>query len=190
MDQGDAAVWAAAITGCVGVGGAVAAYLAGRAQAKGVVEGVNLQLAGQRDHELWVDQRDAYASFLSCIESIRTAIDMAIRATVLDREERTPPQGETWSDAMDQLDMQFKAIQGLQSKLKMSVDGPEIEQADLLTIQARVARTAVGEWSHAVSAYLDDEDDRWAEMTAAITDFAEGSRNWAENARTQLRGGS
>ncbi|MFF3690712.1 hypothetical protein [Streptomyces sp. NPDC002187] len=66
-----AAVVASAVTGAVGVVGAVCAYAAGKAQAKGVVAGVRLQLDGQRTERLWEADRQASASYLAILNSFR-----------------------------------------------------------------------------------------------------------------------
>ncbi|MFJ7178178.1 hypothetical protein ACIQXA_17630 [Streptomyces massasporeus] len=48
MDEGKAAVLSAAMAGAVGVMGAMCAFGAGKASARGVVECVELQLSGER----------------------------------------------------------------------------------------------------------------------------------------------
>ncbi|MGW0838874.1 hypothetical protein ACWD26_01680 [Streptomyces sp. NPDC002787] len=64
MDQGNAAVWAAGI-GVIGTTiGAIGGYLAGRAQGKATVEGVKLQLSGQREDALWQAEVDAFAALV------------------------------------------------------------------------------------------------------------------------------
>ncbi|MFE6817088.1 hypothetical protein [Streptomyces sp. NPDC057677] len=188
MDQGDAAVLAAAITGLVGIGGAFAAFAAGKAQARGVVEGVKLQLSGQRDHELWVDQRDAYASFLAGIDDIRTRINIVASAAVAECRDQVPPHGETYNDAVSRLDGQLTSILGVLSKLRLSIDAAEAESADQLTMQARFAKNAVVTWAARLRdqhpADVAAEQDR---MVAMIGELDAGISSWTEKAREQLR---
>jgi rhodanese-related sulfurtransferase len=187
MDQGDAAVWAAGITGLVGIGGAIAAFAAGKAQARGVVEGTKLQLDGQRDHALWIDQRDAYAAFLASIDGILTTINIAVSAFAAEFEDLVPPHGETYGEAVSRLDGQLKDILGVQSKLKLSIDGPEAEQAELLTIQARSAKSALVTWAWCAEQHRTDAPEKFRFMKDRITDLDDGISSWAENARAQLR---
>ncbi|MGI5192264.1 hypothetical protein ACQEVY_01185 [Streptomyces sp. CA-288835] len=64
MDEGWATVVGAA-AGLVGAAlGAIGGYVSGRAQARGTVEGVQLQLSGQRAEALWQAEIDACAQFV------------------------------------------------------------------------------------------------------------------------------
>ncbi|MFB7360261.1 hypothetical protein [Streptomyces gardneri] len=189
MDQGDAAVWAAAITGLVGIGGAVAAFAAGKAQAKGVVQGTQLQLDGQRDHALWVDQRDAYAAFLAAIDGIMTTINIAVSAVAAESEDLVPPHGETYGEAIGRLDGQLKEILGVLSTLKLSIDESEADTAEVLTIHARSAKSAVVTWAWCVDQQRDDIAEKWDFMMERVSELEIGIRSWAEHARAQLREG-
>ncbi|MEU0336375.1 hypothetical protein [Streptomyces sp. NPDC006193] len=74
MDQGDAAVWAAGI-GVIGTAiGAIGGYLAGRAQGKATVDGVRLQLAGQREDAVWQAELDAFAAVIDQFNAARMQV--------------------------------------------------------------------------------------------------------------------
>lgn len=74
MDQGDAAVWAAGI-GVIGTAiGALGGYLAGRAQGRATVDGVKLQLLGQREDAVWQAEIDAYAAMIDSFNAARMQI--------------------------------------------------------------------------------------------------------------------
>lgn len=78
MDQGDAAVWAAGISVVGAAVGAVGGYLAGRAQGKATVDGVQLQLAGQRQDALWQAEVDAYAALVTQFNLARMQLGDAV----------------------------------------------------------------------------------------------------------------
>ncbi|MFH0243608.1 hypothetical protein ACGRHY_14540 [Streptomyces sp. HK10] len=65
--------------------GGLGGYLAGRAQAKGTVDGVKLQLLGQREDALWQAERDAYARLYSQFNQARIEIGHLIGLYELDR---------------------------------------------------------------------------------------------------------
>ncbi|MFF6825035.1 hypothetical protein [Streptomyces longwoodensis] len=74
MDQGDAAVWAAGI-GVIGTTiGAIGGYLAGRAQGKATVDGVRLQLSGQREDAVWQAELDAFAALIEQFSEARMRV--------------------------------------------------------------------------------------------------------------------
>ncbi|MFJ4916071.1 hypothetical protein [Streptomyces sp. NPDC088726] len=74
MDQGDAAVWAAGIGAVSALAGVAVGYLAGRLQAKATVDGVKLQLAGQRNEAIWQAKVDAYAAVVAEFNQTRMLI--------------------------------------------------------------------------------------------------------------------
>jgi hypothetical protein len=89
MDQGDAAVWAAGI-GVVGtVIGAIGGYLAGRVQGKATVDGVRLQLTGQREDALWQAEVEAFAALVAQFNTARLQIGNVAALCDATRRERT-----------------------------------------------------------------------------------------------------
>lgn len=95
MDQGDAAVWAAGI-GVIGTTiGAIGGYLAGRAQGKATVDGVRLQLSGQREDAVWQAELDAFAALIDQFNAARMQIGMVVTHFEVSRREqrRLAPYG-------------------------------------------------------------------------------------------------
>ncbi|MEU3287830.1 hypothetical protein [Streptomyces longwoodensis] len=85
MDQGEAAVWAATIsavsTALAGLGG----YLAGRAQGKATVNGVKLQLSGQREDAVWQAEVDAVAALVDRLNAARMQTGRTVALLDADR---------------------------------------------------------------------------------------------------------
>ncbi|MEH0426617.1 hypothetical protein QBB34_09840 [Streptomyces stelliscabiei] len=86
MDQGDAAVWAAGISIIGASIGAVGGYFAGRAQGRATVQGVRLQLSGQREDALWQAEIDAFAALVDGFNEARMQIGKTL--TLLDASSR------------------------------------------------------------------------------------------------------
>ncbi|MEW2254994.1 hypothetical protein [Streptomyces sp. NPDC047869] len=78
MDQGDAAVWAAAISAVSTVVGGLGGYLAGRAQGRAAVDGVKLQLDGQREDAVWQAEVDAFAELVAQLNTARMQVGNAV----------------------------------------------------------------------------------------------------------------
>lgn len=189
MDQGDAAVWAAAITGAVGVVAALSAYGAGKAQAKGVVAGVKLQLSGERDFALWTDRRDAYAAFHSSLEAVRMSVVHVRDLTVAHVEGSSPPVAESYSDARGHVNERFKELLSRKSTLQLSVDSPEVDIAGLLTITAQTAVWQLDDWVDAALGHEGTEDARYRALVTAMDGLERGAAQWAKDARSRLQQG-
>jgi hypothetical protein len=87
MDEGWAAVVGAA-AGLVGAAlGAISGYVGGRAQARGTVEGVQLQLSGQRAEALWQAEIDACAHFVDACNRALFKLGQLLAIAELDHEQ-------------------------------------------------------------------------------------------------------
>jgi hypothetical protein len=184
MDEAKAAVLSAAITGAVGVIGALCAFAAGKASARGVVEGVKLQLSGERDLALWADRRDAYASFLAAVDEVRIALKHAVRAVGLYLEEGLG-SGQAATEAHEELKQRYKELLFRQAALRLSVDDPEVAKAWELVGVAGEALENLDGWADALHSHRDDSA-VWGRLTASRERFEAGVTEWAANARARL----
>ncbi|MFE0414292.1 hypothetical protein ACWF8U_22500 [Streptomyces olivaceus] len=136
MDPGVATVWAAgmAVAGTVlgGAIGAVGGLLAGKAQARGTLDGVERQLAGERDFALWSARREAFASFLSTIEHLRVTFNHAVELAEAHYIEgrNTVTQGRA---AWESLEQQHKDLLRALATLRLSVESSDVDEAEALT---------------------------------------------------------
>ncbi|MEU1520431.1 hypothetical protein ABZ490_51480 [Streptomyces sp. NPDC005811] len=184
MDQGKAAVLSAAITGVVGIIGAICAFAAGKASAKGVVEGVKLQLSDARDLALWTDRRNAYASFLAAADEVRIALKHALRIVGSYLEEGLG-SGQAATEAHNDLKERHKELLFRQAVLRLSVDDPEIAKAWELVGAAGEALEGLDGWADAVHAHRDDAA-AWNRFTASREEFEAALTEWAATARARL----
>ncbi|MFJ9729696.1 hypothetical protein ACIRP3_43990 [Streptomyces sp. NPDC101209] len=184
MDPGKAAVLSALIAGLVGVVGAVAAFAAGKASAKGVIEGVKLQLSDQRDFALWTDKRNAYASFLAAAEEVRIALGPPIRLVGAYLEEGVG-SGQAATEARNELHQCYKEFVYRQSALRLSVDDPEVERAWALVSLVGTVLDRFDTWSNTLHDHR-DSDDAWGQFNDSRGRFEADLAAWATAARAQL----
>jgi hypothetical protein len=87
----DGEAWAAVVSAAAGlVGaalGAIGGYVSGRAQARGTVEGVQLQLSGQRTETLWQAEIDACAQFVDACNRALFKLVQLLAVAELDHEQ-------------------------------------------------------------------------------------------------------
>jgi hypothetical protein len=147
MDQGLAAVWAAAI-GVVGAltAAGVALYAAkwgAKAQVEAALAGVRAQAEGQRRDAVWSMQREAYSSFLHHAEEVRVGLtSLLTRSAFL----QSAPTGdaEAVRELQRELDTHYKSLLLRHSYLSLSVEDEEADRTRQLYDRATEAMTMVG----------------------------------------------
>ncbi|MFE7361490.1 hypothetical protein [[Kitasatospora] papulosa] len=187
MDQGDAAVWAAAITGGIGALGAVCAYAAGKAQARGMVEGVKLQLRGERDSAVWLAKRDASAGFLTAVDLYLSSFIHG-QLTVSAHCEQQGAAGDEAAGAVDAVKQRYKELMLARASLRLSVDGSDLDLAeDLVDDAQQVLELLIGyEESYRRGANHRHED----RMEVYEVRLREGIQRWTRLAQRRLSVGS
>ncbi|MFD6629143.1 MULTISPECIES: hypothetical protein [Streptomyces] len=169
--------------------GALSAYGAGKAQAKGMVAGVKLQLSGEREFALWTDRRDAYAAFHSSLEALRRSVGHAAGLTAAHLEGLPPPVAESYADARAQTNERFMELLSRESTLRLSVDSPESDRAGELTSLAQVAVGQLDDWVDAALSHRPSEEVQWRELQSMMARLEQGAAEWAKNARDRLQQG-
>lgn len=155
MDQGDAAVWAAGI-GVVGaLSGALGGYLAGRAQGKATVEGVKLQLFGQREERLRLEKQQSY---LEAVRLFEQAISDTYHAILLyeipDQQAAVlAPLGYgTRDEALRQMNSTLKACRVQERHYALYASRDENNLLGALTLDAMSeAQSRFNDWLAAVT---------------------------------------
>lgn len=143
MDEG----WAAVISAAAGLAGAalgaIGGYVSGRAQARATVEGVQLQLSGQRADALWQAEIDACALFLdACNQALfKQAHLLALRQQ--NSEER---QRERADQLMIELQEISKEVTLREIALLLRMPSTEAERAAAVVTALSDAAESVLRW--------------------------------------------
>ncbi|MFD5881048.1 hypothetical protein [Streptomyces yangpuensis] len=175
---------AAAVGGPVAVFAAWLGYRGGKAQAAAQVEGVQLQLNGEREFALWSAKRDAYASVLAAAEAFRVSFNHATRVTSMYLEERLG-SAKAANDAEAELRQNLQALRLSQSSLRLSLNATESARVDDLTALATKVFEGFGDWTDALQQHQGDER-AWARLKENHEQFSTSIHDWAEAAQSAL----
>lgn len=125
--------------------GLVAGRNAGKAQAKGVLEGIERQLAGDREFALWSARREAFAAFLSTIEHLRVTFNHAVglvEAHYVEGRDNASEERAT----KEALLQQHNDLRLTLATLRLSVDSGDVDEAEVLTDLASQLITAYDDY--------------------------------------------
>ncbi|MFI6606862.1 hypothetical protein [Streptomyces sp. NPDC050507] len=189
MDQGDAAVWAAAITGGVGAIGAVCAYAAGKAQARGMIEGVRLQLRGEREAAVWSSQRDAFAGFLTAIDIFQASVLHAQGVIVQHFQDQTAT-GEEATSAVAAAKQHYKELLLARASMLLSVSAEDADETEDLKDLAYEFLERFIEFSADPQQHLSFNTPLSLQMERCEVNLREGVGRWTRRARAALSDGA
>ncbi|WP_405459731.1 hypothetical protein OG786_21000 [Streptomyces sp. NBC_00101] len=188
MDQGDAAVWGAAITGAIGAIGAACAYAAGKAQARGMVEGVKLQLRGERESAIWLAQRDASAGFLTAIDLFQTSVVHAQGVISQHFLQQTATQEEVASAATT-AKQHYRELLLARAAMRLSVSGDDADAAEDLTDDATEFLDKFLEYCADPRPHLGYNTPLFLRLERCEVKLREGVNDWTLRARQRLTEG-
>jgi hypothetical protein len=187
MDEGWAAIVSAA-AGLIGAAlGAVGGYLGGRAQARGTIEGVRLQLSGQRADALWQAEVDACAAFVDvCNRAMFKASQVvAIADFSPEQVERLRIYGVSSRDQLltDLTSLEDECILR-RAALLLRVPSPLAEEAaDVGTALAEAAQ-GIYRWCGALSGDRVDDAAEWQqEALMRVAMYAQILRKFSTDAQ-------
>ncbi|MBK3630528.1 hypothetical protein JHN59_38180 [Streptomyces sp. MBT49] len=181
MDQGDAAVWAAGISIIGTTIGAVGGYLAGRAQGKATVDGVRLQLVGQRTDTLWQAELDAVAAYIDQLH--HSGIQLAV---LMSRLSNTPTElrqlapsdpGASLREAMQELDASITSCYAKMVSLGLRTSPENAASGEAVFQKLYLALSPIEQWVGALgtesdpTAYRQEAEERSRVFSAAMNSF-------------------
>lgn len=176
MDEG----WAAVIGAAAGLAGAalgaIGGYFSGRAQARGTVEGVQLQLAGQRADALWQAEIDACALFMDVSNRASLKLEQLRTITRLEHEGEQQVLLRIYGlDSRDQLVGQLGVLQD-ECILRETALLLRVPSADADTVQGvgEALTLAIGSmlrWCAARINQADDEADQRRDAEAKLATY-------------------
>ncbi|MFD7110993.1 hypothetical protein ACFWAF_12440 [Streptomyces microflavus] len=187
MDQGDAAVWAAAITGGVGAIGAACAYAAGKAQARGVIEGVRLQLQGEREAAVWSSQRDAFAGFLTAIDLFQASV-LHAQGVIEQHFQQQTATGNEATSANEAAKQRYRELLLARASMRLSVSGEDADTAEDLTELATEFLNKFVEFSAHPQQHLGYDTPLYLQMERCEVQLRQGVERWTRRARARLLG--
>ncbi|MFJ2752693.1 hypothetical protein [Streptomyces sp. NPDC087297] len=160
-------------------------YRGGKAQATAALDGVKLQLTGEREFALWSAKRDAYASFLAAAETFRVSLNHAIRLTSMYLEEGLGT-GKAATEADAELRQSHKALLLSQSSLRLSIDAAESATVDALTSLATETLEVYGDWVDALAERQGRDQRAWDALKEKKVGLTEAVSDWALAAQSTL----
>lgn len=174
MDEGWATVIGAAI-GLAGAAiGAVGGYVGGRAQARGTVEGVQLQLSGQRSETLWQAEIDACAQFVDACNRALFKLVQLLAVAELDREQ-VQQLSIYGIGSRDQILRELRDIQNectlREVALFLRLPTTEAESARAVGQALHMASNGVHLWCAARIGRREDEADRHREAREGLATY-------------------
>ncbi|MEU2713873.1 hypothetical protein [Streptomyces sp. NPDC007205] len=174
MNDGWAAVVAAAI-GLVGAAlGAVGGYVSGRAQARSTVQGVQLQLSGQRADALWQAELDACALFVDACNRALYKLGQVVAVSVLEAD-----QAEQLSVfGIGSRDELLRELRGIQDECALREVALRLRMPSAMAVSARgvghaltTATDGVYRWSAARAINAENEQDRNRDAQAKVANY-------------------
>ncbi|MYS34916.1 hypothetical protein K388_01915 [Streptomyces sp. KhCrAH-43] len=195
MDEGDAAVWAAGIGAVSALAGAAIGYFAGRLQAKATLDGVKIQLAGQRNEAIWQAKVDAYAAVVAEFNQVRMLAANFVALLDADRREgrllREFGYG-TPEEAMGTLTEQVKACVFQENVLRLRVSASEADAVTNVRTALSELMSALGPWAVArtggpgnASALKREVDQRMATFRDMLDSFVADAQNRLAHPRSE-----
>ncbi|PJN24047.1 hypothetical protein [Kitasatospora sp. CB02891] len=185
MDEGVAAVVGAAI-GIVGASlGAVGGWLGGRAQSRGQVDAMKLQLQASQDDALWTGRRQALARLLASHEELRSLLASMAVAIASGRD------GEQLVGATRaELDQRYVTLvyQGVAAgaEARLWVPDARLQIAAKASDDRGEAVEAMNRWRNAVDHGSPEASRFYDEVTRAMLNYRATLQNFAEQARLYL----
>ncbi|RKN07413.1 hypothetical protein [Streptomyces radicis] len=171
-----------ATAGTVGAG--VLGFLAGRTQARSMLDGVRVQLAGQRQYAVWQARYDAYLAFLVAMDDVRRAIGDVRRIEEL--RFRGSGSGQGLGEARRDLDGFIDALQLRRSTLGLTLDGAEVDRAERIQATAHHAVARLDAWLLAARVEELDYADALRALDERTAALGADLRAWTDGARRQL----
>jgi hypothetical protein len=170
--------------------GAVGGYLGGWAQAKGTIDGIKLQLAGQRKDALWQAKRDAYAILVQQFNVLRIRIGHVAGMFGLEEVEavrlaRTAGHG-TREEELAQLSQAGKECWLAECTFRLSVTPPEAEQAAQVRDALSEAQKALNVWCLARAGGPGDAEVLKANFDEAMATFRDSLDEFVQRAAALL----
>ncbi|MFE1882653.1 hypothetical protein [Streptomyces diastatochromogenes] len=195
MDQGDAAVWGAGISAVSTVVGGFFGYLAGLAQGRATVDGVKLQLHGQREDAVWQAEVDAVAKLVDQFNFARMQVANTIVLIDAPTRDRQRLQGlgyGTREEAFSTLTESGKACVSAENALRLRTAPAYADAAtDVRKALAEVIE-AVGAWAVArtggpgnAAALRTAVDAKMDAFRSALDQFVEDSQARLSRSRPQ-----
>ncbi|MER6329081.1 hypothetical protein ACWDVX_09080 [Streptomyces tendae] len=150
MDAG----WATVVGAVIGTGGAAlgaaGGFLAGKAQAKGTVEGVKLQLAGQRLDMQWQARRDTCGALIGLYSKALLQFVSTWRLSQYDHE-RHPHVVDVdeakLQEAMDELRQRTEEVIMLKTAYQLTVPPGEEDMAEAVRLAYDATWRALAAWN-------------------------------------------
>ncbi|WP_217251918.1 hypothetical protein [Streptomyces sp. AC602_WCS936] len=174
MSEGWVAVVSAA-AGLVGAAlGAIGGYFSGRAQARGTVEGVQLQLSGQQAEALWQAEIDACAQFVDACNRALFKLGQLLGVAGLDHEQEQ--QLSVYGiGSRDQLLRELRDLQDectlREVTLLLRMPTTEAESARAVGHALTLAANGLHLWCAARAGQTEDEPDRRRDAHQGIVTY-------------------
>lgn len=165
----------------------VAARDQAAAQVEAALTGVRAQLSGQRQESVWQIRREAYAGFLTQLETVRMGVAhlYALCKEAIDvlagAGGRTPDLAEPQEALMEAI----KSLWVRESALRLAVDSTEAAQAERLR---QLAQQIMVHMNALVEAVYGDGNvaPPQTQVEVCMDELRHGTVQWAENARQSL----
>ncbi|MFF3959844.1 hypothetical protein ACFYY1_42835 [Streptomyces sp. NPDC001890] len=181
MDAG----WATVVGAVIGTGGAVlgavGGFLAGKAQAKGTVEGVRLQLAGQRLDMQWQARRDACGALIGLYYKALLQFVSTWRLSQYDHER--PPHlvdadEAKLQEALGELRQRTEEVIMLKTAYQLTVPPGEEDKAEAVRLAYDATWRALAAWNagrlsppHRRALIRQEFEDALASYRASLAEF-------------------
>ncbi len=179
------AEWATVVGAVIGMGGAalgaVGGFLAGKAQAKGTVEGVRLQLAGQRLDMQWQARRDACGALIGLYSKALLQFVSAWRLSQYDPE-RQPHLVDVdeakLQEAMGELRQRTEEVLMLKTAYRLTVPPGEEDNAEAVRLAYDATWRALASWNsgrlappHSRALMRQEVEDALASYRGSLAEF-------------------
>ncbi|MCX4988436.1 hypothetical protein [Streptomyces sp. NBC_00568] len=189
MDQ----TWAVALGAIISIVsaalGAVGGYAGGKAQARGTVEGVELQLAGQRADALWQMEVDACTLYIDRCNQALFKIGQVVSIGQLEAS-----QAETLAVyGIESRDEIIRSLRGLQDECMLQEVALGLRLPSALAEGAKGVREsltsttdALYRWCAARAGRTPDEAERWQDLIDRTTAFRRGVGRFTSDAQARF----